>query len=160
MAMVHHHPDGYVIVRQDATTAYTDTLEHLEADFGVTFPLLPEGAIERIYHQGTRHTIAAEGNVIGGDEMPWPLGDQLIANIQTGLDAKAVRDAATQPSPNPLNARLTPLLEAPDRSALEQILATFDPKQIDQWVDDTAHSVVLKAMLKLMVTGIRIERKG
>lgn len=80
-----------IYVRVDGKV-YADTKENFEQDFGVTFPPLPEGAIERIYDQGRRHVLHEEGNVIGGGDMPWELGDQIIADVDRALDLKKQRD--------------------------------------------------------------------
>jgi hypothetical protein len=95
MKSVHQHPDGMVFVRVDGEV-YADTKENFERDFSVTFPPLPEGAIERIYDQGRRHAIQAEGDVIGGGEMPWKLGDQVINGLGTALKNKKQRDDALE----------------------------------------------------------------
>jgi hypothetical protein len=93
MKTVQQHPDGLIYVRVDAI-AYGDTIENFEADYGAPFPPLPEGASERIYDQGKRHTIMAEGNVIAGGEMPWPLGDTLITSVGALIAAKKTREQA------------------------------------------------------------------
>jgi len=96
MKTVHQHPDGSIFVRVDDTT-YMDTPTNFESDFGYPLPALPEGMTERIYEQGRRHVLAgetADGVVTMGDEMPWPMGDQTIGNIQAGLNGQAARAAA------------------------------------------------------------------
>jgi hypothetical protein len=89
-AEFHQHPDGFVYVRTDAAT-YADTLENFEGDFGVTIPALPEGAEERVYTQDKRHAVMGDGNIIEGGPMPWDLGDQIIASVQSGLAAQVTR---------------------------------------------------------------------
>lgn len=93
---VHQHPDNLVYVRTAAKT-YGDTTAHFQTDFGVTLPALPSGANERIYTVGARHAIQGGGTVIAGGPLPWPQGDQIIANLDAGLAAQAARVAATPP---------------------------------------------------------------
>lgn len=90
MNAVHQHPDGLIFVRV-GPSVYMDTPANLNADFGVVFPELPKGAIERIYVPEVRHVISSDVTVISGGAMPWVLGDTLIANISVGLAAQAVR---------------------------------------------------------------------
>lgn len=97
MNTVHHHPDGLIYVRV-GKDFYSDTPANFVLDFGLSLPSLPSGAIERIYDQGRRHCIAEEGNVIAGGEMPWPLGDSVIANFAA---AKAAQHARRNPPPPP-----------------------------------------------------------
>lgn len=98
---VHQHPDGMVFVRTPDGT-YADTMENFQNDFGVTFVELPPGGDERVYTQGVRHAIhnSATGNLVAGGDVPWPLGDELIARVQEGLEKqqarKAVEGAAQQ----------------------------------------------------------------
>lgn len=97
MNTVHQHPDGYVVVRSGSTT-YKDTLSYFTSDFGISLPALPAGVNERIYDQGTRHTLAgssAKGAQVTGDVMPWPLGDQAIAGIAAALAKQAARNPPT-----------------------------------------------------------------
>jgi hypothetical protein len=92
MKQVHKHPDGLIYVRTDYGI-YGDTVENFYKDFGVEFPPLPQGATECIYDVGKRHAINKEGDTIAGGPMPWDFGDQLIANVQTGLNAQEARKA-------------------------------------------------------------------
>ena len=96
MKTVQQHPDGNVYVRVDGAT-YADTPANFASDFGYPLPELPQGMTERIYDQGRRHVLAGEtaaGAVTMGDEMPWPLGDQTIDNVEAGLSNQQARAAA------------------------------------------------------------------
>ena len=101
MKQVQQHPDGFVYVRVDGQPTYGDTASNFMADFGLTLPALPAGYTERIYDQGARHTLAGSnefGAFVKGGPMPWPIGDQAIANIATGLanqEARIPPDAKT-----------------------------------------------------------------
>jgi hypothetical protein len=102
----HQHPDGKIFVRTDYGT-YSDTPENFEADFGVTLPTLPPGAIERIYTQGKRHAIHDdEGNVIAGGPMPWDFGDQVISSIETGMTAWTQRQESQEHPPPSMTSRM------------------------------------------------------
>ena len=90
MAELHQHPDNWVYVRTP-DAIYMDRPEKFEADFGVTLPPLPDGADERIYTQGRRHAIMGDGNIIAGGDMPWALGDTIIASVGAGLRAQLAR---------------------------------------------------------------------
>lgn len=92
MNNVHQHPDGMIYVRVGDKT-YRDTKQNFEIDFGIELPPLPDGAIERIYDQGRRHVLQSDDSVIGGDDMPWKLGDQIIADVNSALAKKRDRDA-------------------------------------------------------------------
>lgn len=93
MAEFHQHPDDWVYVRAPGAI-YMDRPENFAADFGVALPPLPAGADERIYTQGRRHALMGDGNIVAGGEMPWPLGDQVIAAVAKGLQAQQARRAA------------------------------------------------------------------
>ncbi|UZE51130.1 DUF4376 domain-containing protein [Rhodopseudomonas sp. P2A-2r] len=54
-------------------------------------PPLLAGANEQIYSQGRRHCYMAEGDIVAGGDMPWPDGDSIIAAIDLGLAAQALR---------------------------------------------------------------------
>jgi hypothetical protein len=95
---VHQHPDGLIFVRSSDGGVYFDTLDHFQTDYGVTLPPLSEGADERIYAQGVRHAIIGGGSVLDGGDMPWVLGDQIIANVASGILAKKARDDAAAQS--------------------------------------------------------------
>jgi hypothetical protein len=107
MKQVHQHPDGMVFVRVDGAT-YGDTPDNFLSDFGFLLPELPEGMNERIYDQNRRHVFAGEndtGAITSGGEMPWPLGDRAILDIEAGLSSQAARrvaeEAAKPPAPKP-----------------------------------------------------------
>jgi len=103
MKQVHQHPDGMVLVRVDGAT-YRDTPDNFAIDFGFLLPELPEGMNERIYDQNRRHVFAGEndtGAITSGGEMPWPLGDRAILNIEAGLNAQSTRMAAEQAAMSP-----------------------------------------------------------
>jgi hypothetical protein len=98
MGELHQHPDGNVFVRTDAGN-YADSAGNFATDAGVTLPVLPLGADERIYSQDKRHAFMGGGNIIDGGPMPWPLGDQIIANVAAALAAKSARET---PAPRTL----------------------------------------------------------
>src|SRR5262245_9718588 len=92
---VHYHPDGDICVR-DGDKVYIDHPDHFESDFGVTFPPLPEGAVEEIYDQGRRYCFHnAMSSLVGGGEMPWPFGDDVLTKLDAALALKAERDKLT-----------------------------------------------------------------
>ena len=95
MKTVHQHPDGNIFVRIDGEV-YVDTPANFKSDFGVDdWPALPDGFEERIYDQGRRHLVQGKdelgGAKIEGQEMPWPLGDQIIGKFQVALMAQKAR---------------------------------------------------------------------
>jgi hypothetical protein len=92
---VHQHPNGLIYIRTDQGI-YGDTLKNYLADGGTSLPALPEGATERVYTQGKRHAIMGGGDIIEGGPLPWPLGDQLIADVASLLAAKSTRDEAAR----------------------------------------------------------------
>lgn len=108
MPQLHYHPDGLVYVRA-AEAEYVDTAEHFILDattaFGAPLPVLPEGAIERLYDNTPgfeRHAIAdAKANQIESGPIPWPEGDTAIAALAALLGAQAKRTAPTAPAPAP-----------------------------------------------------------
>jgi hypothetical protein len=137
---VHHHPDGYILVRA-GELSYADTLANLNDDFNVDFPALPAGAIERIYDQGKRHTFMGEEGVTGGGQMPWPFGDNLILNIQAGIDAKEIRLPPPPPSQLPDTSNVS-IEVTQDNAAAQQIfIGTVPPNVlrmaafIGRWTD-------------------------
>jgi hypothetical protein len=93
MAEFHQHPDNWVYVRT-AGGIYADRPDNFVADFGVELPPLPDGANERIYTQQRRHALMGDGNVVAGGDLPWPLGDAIIARIAEGLEAQRARRGA------------------------------------------------------------------
>jgi hypothetical protein len=93
MAEFHQHPDNWIYVRTPGGV-YMDLLENFVLDFGVDLPPLPDGAGERIYTQGRRHALMGDGNVVAGGDMPWPLGDAIIADVLRALEAQQTRREA------------------------------------------------------------------
>ena len=164
---VHHTPDGFIVVRS-GTDQYNDTLANFTADYGVTFPPLPQDAIERIYIQGVRHSIIGDDGVMGGGPMPWPFGNQLINNIHVGIDAQTARQPPPPlppdpPAPTPeqvaRRAQRDAYLQDAGRNDLSDRLKTATPAQIDAWVDANVTTIaqarqLFKAILKTMLTGI------
>ena len=79
MAQLHQHPDGIVIVRT-AAGQYSDTGENFALDYGAPAPGFPEGIVERIYDDEGRHALFdAKGNQKDSGEIPYPVGDSIIA---------------------------------------------------------------------------------
>lgn len=100
MKQVQQHPDGHVYVRVDGQT-YGDTSSNFTTDFGLTMPELAAGYTERIYDQGSRHTLAgsnALGAFVTGGPLPWPLGDQIIGGIAAALAKQAARQPPNLPA--------------------------------------------------------------
>jgi hypothetical protein len=98
-----HQQTDKVWVRADSGL-YQDTPENFALDcagVGISeaLPDLPSGAVERIYQQGVRHPIQDAISVVAGGEMPWPLGDEIIAAIDHLLAAQEAR----QPAPKKIS---------------------------------------------------------
>jgi len=91
-------PDGIIFVR-NAGAIYADTQANFEADFGKSLAALPDGALQQLYEPGKRHFFADAEGVIGGGDMPWTLGDEIVAATDALLAAKAARVAANAPPP-------------------------------------------------------------
>jgi hypothetical protein len=113
IAEVHHQIDR-VWVRTDAGL-YHDTPENFHLDcvsvgIGEVLPELPDGAIERIYQQGVRHAIQDGISVVGGGEIRWPLGDEIIERISKLLSAQETRQ--------PVKKKISP--EEVKRAEIEQ----------------------------------------
>lgn len=103
MGEYHEMRDGNIAVRLDDGRFYIDTVENFVKDGGPQPDTLPNGADERIYTQGRRHAIQKDNNVIDGGPMPWPEGDDIIADGASYIDAQTARNAAPPP--------LTPTLD-------------------------------------------------
>lgn len=93
MPEVHYNPDGSFCVFGDAG-AYRDTIENACLDFGQDIPAMPEGCTEQIYTAGIRHALMVGGDVVGGGDVPWALGDALIASLAQALSAQVARQAS------------------------------------------------------------------
>jgi hypothetical protein len=155
---VHQHPDGFVFVRT-SEGVYGDTPENFAKDFSVMLPPLPEGADERIYTSNTRHAIMSqERGVIDGGPIPWPLGDEIIAKIETGLQAQKNRQPP--PSLGQVNAFPPEVQAQIDKvearkklflmPELVKVLKTEHPGDLDKYLDETDTKDVLKAILRIL----------
>lgn len=98
MFMVHQHPDGWIIVRENGVNRYLDTLENFQDDFGLAMPELPEGADERIYEEGKRHAIHNRDGLVAGGERLWQFGETVIANLGNGVTAQQGRQPPLFPA--------------------------------------------------------------
>ena len=110
MKQLHQHPDGVIVIRTD-NGIYQDTPENFALDSGVELPPLPPGVDERIYEPDVRHALMDRVSVLDGGPMPWPMGDEIIAQAQEILARQRVRNP---PPPEPEQ----PALSAPEQPAL------------------------------------------
>lgn len=101
--LFHHHALNDVVHVENGSVVYVDAGARFATDNGAAVPVLPAGAIERIYEPGVRHAISNGSSVIADGPQPWSFGDAAIANISTLLAAQARRTAppalATKPTP-------------------------------------------------------------
>jgi hypothetical protein len=97
MGEFHQHPDGFIYVRADNGTHYADTKDNFVLDSGIALPLLPDGADDHIYTQGRRHAFMGNGDIIDGGPVPWPWGDDVIANIAVLIAAQKARTPVKEP---------------------------------------------------------------
>jgi hypothetical protein len=102
MGEYHQFRDGNIAVRHDDESFYLDTADNFVADGGPPPEPLEFDGDERIYTQGKRHAIQKDGNVVGGGPMPWPEGDEIIANLAAYQSAQQARKDA----PDPMNPTL------------------------------------------------------
>lgn len=101
MNMVQQTPDGHVIVRS-GERVYVDTPANFALDFGEAAPVLPPGAVDRIYEQGVRHPCSDGVTIVGVGDVPWSAGDRYIANIVTGLENQINRIVSAPLLPPPV----------------------------------------------------------
>lgn len=72
-----HYPDGWIYVRTDKGI-YCDTIVNFEADFGQTYPGLPDGFIGRYYEPGVNHYWHT-GDTALPQNLSWSEGDGYLA---------------------------------------------------------------------------------
>jgi len=73
---------------------YSADIATFEREAGGALPKLPTGAEYRIYEPGIRHAIVGgHGAFSENGEMPWALGDNVIANIDTFIAAQTQAQA-------------------------------------------------------------------
>jgi hypothetical protein len=68
---------------------YTADIATFELEAGGTFPKLPTGAEYRVYEPGIRHAlVGGHGRFSESGEMPWTIGDNVLNNIDTFMEAQ------------------------------------------------------------------------
>lgn len=87
----HRHPDGLIYVRAADGRFYGDTVENFEKDFGRNLPALG-AAEEQVYTQDVRNAFMLNGNVVAGGPRRDQFLDNIIENLDRGLQAKAERE--------------------------------------------------------------------
>lgn len=90
--------EGIVFIRNGGDI-YADTLANFATDNGEAAPALAEGVVEMLYEPGRRHFHADNDGVVGGGDMPWAWGDDVIARCDVLLAAKAEREYVSPPEP-------------------------------------------------------------
>jgi hypothetical protein len=85
------HPDGNIFVRTNSGV-YSDTIANFQADYGQTYPGLPEGYIGRYYEPGVDHYLHTNDSAIP-QNLNWREVDAYIAAYDSIVAAKAAREA-------------------------------------------------------------------
>jgi hypothetical protein len=88
-----HHPDGFIIIRKLAEEIYIDTIANFEADYGQSYPGLPDGYIGRYYEPGVNHYLHTSDIAVPQD-LTWAEGDRYIEAYDSLIAAKTARKAA------------------------------------------------------------------
>lgn len=91
--LFHHHAENDLIRVECGPEIYVDRVDAFAIDNGAKVPVLPLGAIERIYEPGIRHAISDSSSTIAAGPQPWPYGDATIAAVSSLRVAQAKRTA-------------------------------------------------------------------
>ncbi|HEV2263721.1 MAG TPA: hypothetical protein VGR79_04225 [Stellaceae bacterium] len=100
--LFHHHILNDVVHVENGSAVYVDAGARFAADNDAAVPVLPAGAIERIYEPGVRHAISNGSSVIAGGPQPWPFGDAAVAVVSKLLAAQAKRTIPPAPVTKPM----------------------------------------------------------
>lgn len=101
----HHHPDGWIYVK-DGPLLYVDTVAQFAEDVGGRYSP-PE--CERLYTPGVRHFLLFSDGRAEPQSLAWPEGDRYIAMIGQLLDKQRVRAPAQPVAPDARALRLEEL---------------------------------------------------
>jgi len=102
-SMLNVRPDGTIVVNNgQLNLSYSDTLENFQLDTGGASGLpdlntLGPAIDELMYNPGVRNAYIRNESVVDGGDINWDVGNQIIENIGTAIDAQTARQAADAP---------------------------------------------------------------
>lgn len=114
MAIIRHHPDGIVYIK-DGALQYIDTLENFNIDYGQPMPPLPGNTISRYYSTNGYHKCSdgeSELNQNDADVIETELND-IIGSLPLLINKKQARE---NPPPSEAQKRLTKKQEIIDHA--------------------------------------------
>jgi hypothetical protein len=159
MICFHQRPDGDVTVYAgNDAVGYIDTLANFETDYGLVEPL-PVGVDERIYEPGKRHALMSKSNVIGGGEMPWAWGDQVIARLDALILQKREREypPLSKEHRDALNVRLADLKrrerfwQDPEVKELQELTSKLTLENVDETLKKLSPDKAVRMLIKVLL---------